>query len=81
MILGRNVTLSRKRKTATRAKTPEVPKRKKTHRTKENPWEAAREDETWGVEKVLNLRFTSGQRQHKIEWTGTDPSGKKWSNT
>ena len=47
-----------------------IPKRLKNHKTTKDPWEAAKEDEIYEVEKIVGQSFTLGVRIYEVKWVG-----------
>ena len=71
--MGRNA--KRKSKPAS---DPKVPKRSRNHRTKQTPWEAAREDEDLVVEKITAKEWRKGAPFYLVQWEGFAATEATW---
>ena len=75
--MGRNA----KRKSNTAAD-PKVPKRKKNHRTDQNPWEASRdEDADVEVSSISSKEWRKGIAYYRVQWKGFDDAESTWEPT
>ena len=67
--------VSKKRKRVAMKPKPKQPAaaiayRAKNHRTAQDPWEAAREDEDWEVERISAKKFEKGEAHYCVHWVG-----------
>ena len=67
-----------KKKQAVATADPPIPERRKNHRTKQNPWEASKDDETYEVDRVISQRHHYGAIQYEIVWKGFSDTDTTW---
>ena len=72
--MGRNA----KRKSSKPVADPQVPKRSRNHRTKQTPWEAAREDEDIAVQKISAKEWRKGVPFYLVHWEGFAAEDATW---
>ena len=58
---------------------PQIPKRRRNHRTQTNPWEASREeDPDYEVASIRAERYVKGRREYEVVWVGFEEDDTTW---